>query len=164
MQKIGSSSYAPPEDFLRKLAEKMRLKEGEEAIRRVLREIHHRGKVGTKDIARATRLPTPVTAAIRRELEKAGLVARKGGAILTVTGKEFVEVVLGMVAKTKETNDSQEIAPEYEPILEKSGRHHPDGQMPTPNWIRPTPLLKQPCGGLFTCLMGETLQGGTSSS
>lgn len=119
MQKIGSSSYAPPEDFLRKLAEKMRLKEGEEAIRRVLREIHHRGKVGTKDIARATRLPTPVTAAIRRELEKAGLVARKGGAILTVTGKEFVEVVLGMVAKTKETNDSQEIAPEYEPILEK---------------------------------------------
>jgi predicted methyltransferase len=97
----------------------MRLKEGEEAVRRVLREIHRRGKVGTKDLARATRLPTPVAAAIRRELEKAGIVDRKGGAVLTETGKEFVEGVLGMVAEKRETEGSRVIAPEHEPILEK---------------------------------------------
>ncbi len=100
---MGAPNETPPEDFLRELAGKMRLKEGEEAVRRVLGEIHRRGKVGTKDLARATRLPTPVAAAIRRELEKAGLVARKGGAILTETGKEFVEGVLGMVADHKKT-------------------------------------------------------------
>jgi predicted methyltransferase len=97
----------------------MRLKEGEEAVRRVLREIHRKGKVGTKDLARATRLPTPVAAAIRRELEKAGLVARKGGAVLTEAGKEFVEGVLGMVAENRKTEGSRAIAPEHEPILEK---------------------------------------------
>jgi hypothetical protein len=97
----------------------MRLKEGEEAVRRVLREIHRMGKVGTKDLARATRLPTPVAAAIRRELEKAGLVARKGGAVLTEAGKEFVEGVLGMVADNRETEGSKGFAPQYEPILEK---------------------------------------------
>jgi predicted methyltransferase len=109
----------PKEDFLGELAGRMRLKEGEEAVRRVLREIHHRGKVGTKDLARATRLPTPVAAAIRRELEKAGLVARKGGAVLTEVGKEFVEGVLGMVADQEKSEESKVLAPEHEPLLEK---------------------------------------------
>lgn len=116
---MGSPRETPPEDFLRELAGKMRLKEGEEAVRRVLGEIHRRGKVGTKDLARATRLPTPVAAAIRRELEKAGLVARKGGAVLTETGKEFVEGVLGMVADHRKTEGSIGVPPVHEPILEK---------------------------------------------
>jgi len=116
---MSAPNETPPEDFLRELAGKMRLKEGEEAVRRVLGEIHRRGKVGTKDLARATRLPTPVAAAIRRELEKAGLVARKGGAILTETGKEFVEGVLGMVADHRKTEGSTGIPPVHEPILEK---------------------------------------------
>ena len=116
---MGAPKETPQEDFLRELAGKMTLKEGEEAVRRVLGEIHRRGKVGTKDLARATRLPTPVAAAIRRELEKAGLVARKGGAVLTETGKEFVEEVLGMVADHRMTEGSTGIAPVHEPILEK---------------------------------------------
>ena len=116
---MGSPRKTPEEGYLSELAGKMRLKEGEEAVRRVLREIHRKGKVGTKDLARATRLPTPVAAAIRRELEKAGLVARKGGAVLTDAGREFVEDVLGMVAENKETRGSSVIAPQFEPILEK---------------------------------------------
>ncbi|MEE8354885.1 MAG: bis-aminopropyl spermidine synthase family protein [Candidatus Bathyarchaeia archaeon] len=116
---MSAPKETPPEDFLSELAGKMRLKEGEEAVRRILREIHRRGKVGTKDLARATRLPTPVAAAIRRELEKAGLVARKGGAVLTETGKEFVEGVLGMVADHRETEGSMGIPPVHEPILGK---------------------------------------------
>jgi predicted methyltransferase len=115
---MGSPKETPQEGFLSELAGRMRLKEGDEAVRRVLAEVHRRGKVGTKDLARATRLPTPVAAAIRRELEKAGLVARKGGAVLTETGKEFVERVLGMVVDQK-TEESGVFYPEHEPILEK---------------------------------------------
>jgi predicted methyltransferase len=101
----GSSDPERPSDrgnrkaseaMLRSVAGSMNLKEGEEAVRRVLTEIQRRGKVTTKDLAKAARLPTPVTAAIRRELEKRGLVARRGGAILTEEGERLVEG-LGLV-------------------------------------------------------------------
>jgi len=75
----------------------MNLREGEEAIRRVLREVHRMRKVGTKDLARGARLPIPVTAAIRRELEKGGLLRREGGAVLTPEGETYVTEVLGFV-------------------------------------------------------------------
>ena len=84
------------EDPVRLIADRMRLKEGEEAVRRVLTSIHRAGKIGTKDIAKDSRLPIPVTAAIRRELEKEGLVDRRGGAVLTNTGKYYVTSFLGL--------------------------------------------------------------------
>ncbi len=83
-------------DPVRSISARMNLKEGEEAVRRVLMEVHRREKVGTKDLARATRLPIPVVAAIRRELEKGGIIARKGGAILTEEGERYVREELGM--------------------------------------------------------------------
>jgi len=86
----------------------MRLKEGEEAIRRVLTSIHRSGKIGTKDIAKDARLPIPVTAAIRRELEKEGLVARKGGAILTTAGKHYVASSLGLSEASLTSPDNVE--------------------------------------------------------
>ena len=93
-------------DPVREIAARMDLKEGEEAVRRVLREVHRRGKVGTKDIARAARLPIPVTAAIRRELEKGGIIARKGGATLTEAGEKYVTEVLGL-AKVEDLTGPQ---------------------------------------------------------
>ena len=83
-------------DPVTETAARMNLKEGEEAVRRILREVYRRGRVGTKDLARATRLPIPVTAAIRRELEKGGIIARKGGATLTEAGERYVKETLGM--------------------------------------------------------------------
>ena len=77
------------DDPVRSIAESMNLKEGEEAVRRVLTEVYRRGRVGTKDIARAARLPVPVAAAIRREMEKRGLIIRKGGATLSEEGKKL---------------------------------------------------------------------------
>lgn len=74
---------------VKSIAESMNLKEGEEAVRRVLTEVYRRGRVGTKDIARAARLPVPVAAAIRREMEKRGLIIRKGGATLSEAGKKL---------------------------------------------------------------------------
>jgi len=84
------------DDILRTVSQRTRLPEGEEAVRRVLREIYRHGRIGTKDLAYATRLPVPVVAAVRRELEKIGLIARRAGAILTSEGEEYVRNVLGL--------------------------------------------------------------------
>ena len=86
-------------DPVRTISRRMNLKEGEEAVRRILREVYRRGKVGTKDLARATRLPIPVAAAVRRELEKGGILARRGGAVLTERGERYVVEDLGMAGK-----------------------------------------------------------------
>ena len=111
-------------DPVREIAARMDLKEGEEAVRRVLREVHRRGKVGTKDIARAARLPIPVTAAIRRELEKGGIVARKGGATLTEAGEKYVTEVLGMakgedLAGPQGNGWKRPLTREHKAVLEK---------------------------------------------
>ncbi|UCD44113.1 MAG: bis-aminopropyl spermidine synthase family protein [Candidatus Bathyarchaeota archaeon] len=97
MDRRGAAEGSPdrndggPQEVLKTVAAEMALREGEEAVRRILTEIHRRGKVKTKDLAKAARLPTPVAAAIRRELEKRGLVARRGGAVLTEEGERLVE-------------------------------------------------------------------------
>lgn len=92
----GKRKRADP-DPVTSIASRMNLREGEEAVRRVLREVHRMRKVGTKDLARGARLPIPVTAAIRRELEKGGLLRREGGAVLTPEGESYVTEVLGFV-------------------------------------------------------------------
>lgn len=97
--KAHSKNKARPretDDLLREVSGRMSLKEGEEAVRRVLREVYRRGRVTTKDLARATRLPIPVAAAIRRELEREGIIARRGGAVLTEEGEEYVRGALGI--------------------------------------------------------------------
>lgn len=83
-------------DLLGSISDRTHLPEGEEAVRRILREVYRRGRIGTKDLAYVARLPLPVVAAVRRELEKAGLLARKGGATLTEKGKVYVAKVLGV--------------------------------------------------------------------
>jgi len=114
-------------DPLREISSRMRLKEGEEAVRRVLREIYLHGKIGTKDLARAARLPTPVTAAIRRELEKGGLVVRRGGAVLTEAGEKYARDILGMIKEDKpkspSTEDKVAFSPEHETVLERLREH-----------------------------------------
>lgn len=111
-------------DILRAVSRRMNLKEGEEAVRRVLREVYRREKVGTKDLARATRLPIPVVAAIRRELEKGGIIARRGGAVLTEEGERYVREGLGMVRVDEgvsrvATGSEMPIPSEYAETLEK---------------------------------------------
>jgi predicted methyltransferase len=116
----GGSRSADP---VRSISARMNLKEGEEAVRRVLREVHRRGKVGTKDLARATRLPIPVVAAIRRELEKGGIIARRGGAVLTEEGERYVREELGMAeggGPAIEVSEGEMLIPdEHSETLEK---------------------------------------------
>jgi predicted methyltransferase len=98
-RKRRTYSEEPDVDSVKTISRRMNLKEGEEAVWRILREVYRRGKVGTKDLANATRLPIPVAAAVRRELEKAEILARKGGAVLTEKGEKYVRETLGMVSK-----------------------------------------------------------------
>jgi predicted methyltransferase len=110
-------------DVIKTVSRRMDLKEGEEAVRRVLREVYRKRKVGTKDLARATRLPVPVAAAIRRELEKMGIVARRGGAVLTEEGERYVREELGMAEgrgpKMAGSGSEILIPDEYTETLEK---------------------------------------------
>ena len=75
---------------LKTISEKTGLAEGEEAVRKILREVFRGQKISTKKLATLSQLPVPVTAAVRRELEHAGLLARNGGAFLTEKGRKFV--------------------------------------------------------------------------
>ena len=73
------------------------LKEGAEAVRSLLREVYRSQRVGTKELAYRICLPVPVVAAVRRELEKEGLIKRDRGAVLTNEGQRFVKEQLGFI-------------------------------------------------------------------
>ena len=83
--------------ILRRIADNTALREGEEGVRRILREIYRSKRIGTKELAVLTLIPVPTVAAVRKELEKEGLITRaKEGASLTSLGEKFAEDQLGL--------------------------------------------------------------------
>src|ERR1700716_3318469 len=82
--------------ILETVAHATRLREGPAGVAAVLRAVSRAGSLRLQEAAREARLPLPVATAIRRELEKAGLLERKHGLSLTETGQRFVETVLGL--------------------------------------------------------------------
>ena len=78
------------------IAQATRLREGSAGVQALLRAVYRAGSLRLQDAAREARLPLPVASAVRRELEKAGLLERKQGLTLTGDGREFVERDLGM--------------------------------------------------------------------
>jgi N4-bis(aminopropyl)spermidine synthase len=84
--------------LLETVARATRLREGPAGVAAVLRAVYRAGSLRLQDAAREARLPLPVTTAIRRELEKAGVLERKHGLSLTEAGRGFVETTLGLGA------------------------------------------------------------------
>ena len=82
--------------ILETVARATRLREGPAGVAAVLRAVYRAGSLRLQEAAREARLPLPVATAIRRELEKAGLLERKHGLSLTETGQRFVESALGL--------------------------------------------------------------------
>src|SRR3954447_15874541 len=78
------------------IAQATRLREGPSGVSDLLRAVYRAGSMKLQDAAREARLPLPVATAVRRELEKAGLLERRHGLTLTGDGREFVERDLGM--------------------------------------------------------------------
>ena len=82
--------------LLETVAAATRLREGPAGVSAVLRAVYRAGSLRLQDAAREARLPLPVATAVRRELEKAGLLERKHGLALTREGRDFVERDLGL--------------------------------------------------------------------
>jgi N4-bis(aminopropyl)spermidine synthase len=85
--------------LLRTVAEATRLREGPAGVAAILRAVYRAGSLRLQDAAREARLPMPIATAVRRELERAGLLERKQGLALSDQGREFVERELGLGAK-----------------------------------------------------------------
>ena len=91
LNSLTSSAHKDPNKLLEEVAKNANLQEGKESIRLILREIYRNGTIGSKMLARALRIPIPTMAAVRKELEKVGLIDRvQKGAILTEAGLRFV--------------------------------------------------------------------------
>jgi hypothetical protein len=71
-----------------KVAEACRLREGPAGVEQFLQVIARRSPKDLKSLCRELNLPLPVAAALRRELEKRGILDRSQGLQLTETGKQ----------------------------------------------------------------------------
>jgi predicted methyltransferase len=80
--------------LLERVAEATALREGATGVAQVLRLIYLQNRVTLKTLSRRSRLPIPVLAAVRGELEKAQMLERRGGLVLTKRGRRFVEAHL----------------------------------------------------------------------
>lgn len=110
-------------DVLEEVAEAARLREGAEGVRALLRVVHAQGPIRLRDAAIQVRLPLPVAAAVRREMEKRGLLTRDAGMRLSESGKRLAEGELGIAAMAGHicaTCGGRTIAagPEHTPLLE----------------------------------------------
>ena len=82
-------------EIITRVAENTSLREGPEAVRRLLEIVASDAGLPLMQVARGIRLPVPVAAAVRRELEKEGLLSRGAGLRLTDKGKAVLESLGG---------------------------------------------------------------------
>ncbi len=139
------------DSLLETISRKAALEEGGEAVRSILREIFRSERISTKNLAHLTGIPIPVTAAVRRELEKIGLIMSKKGASLTEKGQEFVTKNLGLKHRERLTctdchGKKIRIPDQFAPLLKKLE----DYMITRP---RPLPWLDQTHGTPETALL-----------
>jgi N4-bis(aminopropyl)spermidine synthase len=84
--------------ILQEVAEATSLREGTAGVEALLRAVHRNESGRLADAAREARLPLPVATAVRRELEKRGVLMRQHGLAFTTSGEEWVREKLGFGA------------------------------------------------------------------
>lgn len=82
--------------ILQDVAEATRLREGTAGVEALVRAINRNESGRLADAAREARLPIPVATAIRRELEKRGILTRQQGLAFTAEGEAWLRETLGM--------------------------------------------------------------------
>jgi len=88
------------EQVLQRIAHAARLREGPAGVEAFLRQLHRESPLPTSELARRLGWPTPVAAAVRGELERAGLVERTpGGVALSTSGQKLARETLGLAAR-----------------------------------------------------------------
>jgi len=84
--------------ILQEVAEATSLREGITGVEALLRAVHRNETGRLADAAREARLPIPVATAVRRELEKRGILMRQQGLAFTADGEEWIRETLGFGA------------------------------------------------------------------
>lgn len=82
-------------DYIEQVYENVNIYEGPQAIENLLLEIFFHEGISTKELARKTLLPVPLTAAVKREFIKTGLVVQDRGVRLSEQGINYIENQLG---------------------------------------------------------------------
>ncbi|MFD7522019.1 bis-aminopropyl spermidine synthase family protein [Paenibacillus chitinolyticus] len=77
--------------YIEQASQNTRLQEGTQVIEQLLLECYLNPGISTKGLARKTLLPTPVAAAIKRELIKAGALVQDRGVRCTAGGLAWIE-------------------------------------------------------------------------
>lgn len=77
--------------YIEQASRNIRLQEGTQVIEQLLLECYLNPGISTKELARKTLLPTPVAAAIKRELIKAGALMQERGVRCTTNGLVWIE-------------------------------------------------------------------------
>ena len=109
--------------LLAEVAAASNLAEGPEGVRRVLRTVFQGGAVPVRDVSQRVGLPVPVVSAIRRELEKRGLLARGRGIELTGLGLKTVEDELGISCRRRFPRaDYPTLSPDMDDLLRRMSR------------------------------------------
>ncbi|MGE5559178.1 MAG: bis-aminopropyl spermidine synthase family protein [Bacillota bacterium] len=78
-----------------KIALLTRLEDGPAAVEKILLSVYFEEGISTKALAQNAFLPLPVVAAVKKELEKTGLLAQEHGSRLTEAGRKFTAETLG---------------------------------------------------------------------
>ena len=84
--------------ILQEVAEATSLREGVAGVEALLRAVHRNESGRLADAAREARLPIPVATAVRRELEKRGILMRQHGLAFTTEGERWISETLGFGA------------------------------------------------------------------
>jgi len=77
--------------YINQASQHIQLQEGKHVIEQLLLECYLNPGISTKELARKTLLPTPVAAAIKRELIKAGALIQERGVRCTLEGESWIE-------------------------------------------------------------------------
>lgn len=87
------------DNILQEVAQATSLREGVAGVEALLRAVHRNQSGRLADAAREARLPIPIATAVRRELEKRGILQRQHGLAFTEDGERWLRETLGFAAE-----------------------------------------------------------------
>jgi len=115
------------DNILQEVADATSLREGVAGVEALLRAVHRNESGRLADAAREARLPIPIATAIRRELEKRGILERQHGLAFTEDGEQWVRQALGFSAEALSIDvpltPQAQLLPELEQVVRAMETH-----------------------------------------
>jgi predicted methyltransferase len=115
------------DNILQEVAEATSLREGVAGVEALLRAVHRNESGRLADAAREAKLPIPIATAVRRELEKRGILERQHGLAFTENGEQWVRETLGFSATALSVDvpltPQAQLSPELEQVVRAMEAH-----------------------------------------